>query len=83
MKKTEKTGLSLGDIMGVMVTQRTKEEVAAQKWFPAWMGSPKRAKMKNSRRSERWKQLVLASSSQEGLHEVSPTLENQTEEQSL
>lgn len=45
MKKTEKTGLSLGDIMGVTVTQRTKEEVAAQRWFPAWMGSPKRAKM--------------------------------------
>lgn len=50
---------------------------------PSLDGFSKKGKDDNSRRSERWKQLVLTSLSQEGLHEVSPTLENQTEEQGV
>jgi hypothetical protein len=53
VKKTEKTGLALGDITGMMITQRRKEEVAARRWLPAWMNCPKRTKMTNNSIPER------------------------------
>ena len=85
VKKTEKTGLALGDITSMMITQRRKEEMAARRWFPASVDSPQRAKMTNSSRPGRRKELALGSSTQEHKDETSQIVvgENQTEDQSL